>query len=300
MGSYEENNFHKNGFLKLLKPKKSPGMEKAGKQCEPHAEGIKKVSLEHMLWQTAEKMRKNLDAAEYKHIVLGLIFLKHISDGFETVYQKLKAGQSEYHGANPEDVEKYRAENVFFVPPKARWSSLATRTGDPEIGKAIDEAMDAIEKINPTLQGVLPKDYSRPHLDPRNLGQLINLIDSITPGETQGKNSDLLGRVYEYCLGQFAIAEGKKGGQFHTPACIVKLLVEMLAPFNGRVYDPCCGSGGMFVQSENFILARQGKLDDISIYGQESNATTYRLCRMNLAIRGIDASNIKWNSTRVF
>ena len=260
----------------------------------------RKKSLERTLWEAADKLRKNMDAAEYKHIVLGLIFLKYISDACEALYLKLKAGQGEYRGSDPEDVDEYRAENVFFVPPKARWSFLQTRARDPEIGKALDEAMDAIEKLNPTLQGVLPREYARPHLDARNLGQLIDLIGSITPDETQSKNSDLLGRVYEYCLGEFAAAEGKKGGQFYTPSCIVKLLVEMLEPYNGRVYDPCCGSGGMFVQSENFTLAHQGRLDDISIYGQESNATTHRLCRMNLAIRGIDSSNIKWNNEGSF
>lgn len=264
------------------------------------ASNSRKKSLEQTLWESADKLRKNMDAAEYKHIVLGLIFLKYISDACEALFLKLRAGQGEYRGADPEDVDEYRAENVFFVPPKARWSYLQNRAREPGIGKAVDEAMDAIEKINPTLQGVLPREYSRRHLDPQSLGQLIDLIGSIAPAETQGKSKDLLGRVYEYCLGEFAAAEGKKGGQFYTPATIVKLLVEMLEPFNGRVFDPCCGSGGMFVQSENFILAHQGRLDDISIYGQESNATTFRLCRMNLAIRGIDASNIEWNTEGSF
>jgi type I restriction enzyme M protein len=264
------------------------------------ANNSKKKSLERTLWESADKLRKNMDAAEYKHIVLGLIFLKYISDACEALYLKLKAGQGEYRGADPEDVDEYRAENVFFVPPKARWSYLKNRARDRGIGKAIDDAMDAIEKINPTLRDVLPREYSRRHLDPLSLGQLIDLIDSIAPVETRSKSRDLLGRVYEYCLGEFAAAEGKKGGQFYTPASIVKLLVEMLEPFNGRVFDPCCGSGGMFVQSENFILAHQGRQDNISIYGQESNATTFRLCRMNLAIRGIDASNIKWNTEGSF
>ncbi len=264
------------------------------------ANNSRKKSLERTLWESADKLRKNMDAAEYKHIVLGLIFLKYISDACEALVLKLKAGQGEYRGADPEDVDEYQAENVFFVPPKARWSYLQNRAREPGIGKAIDEAMDAIEKINPTLQGVLPREYSRRHLDPQSLGQLIDLIGSIALVETQSNSKDLLGRVYEYCLGEFAAAEGKKGGQFYTPASIVKLLVEMLEPFNGRVFDPCCGSGGMFVQSENFILAHQGRRDDISIYGQESNATTYRLCRMNLAIRGIDASNIKWNTEGSF
>ncbi|MCP5108893.1 MAG: SAM-dependent DNA methyltransferase [bacterium] len=253
-------------------------------------------TLEQTLWEAADKLRKNMDAAEYKHIVLGLIFLKYISDACEELYWKLKTGQGEYSGADPEDVDEYRAENVFFVPPMARWSYLQTRAREPEIGRIIDEAMAAIEKINPTLRGVLPTEFSRRCIDARNLGQLIDLIGSVAPSETRDKSRDLLGRVYEYCLGQFAAAESRKGGQFYTPGSIVKLMVEMLEPYNGRVYDPCCGSGGMFVQGENFILAHQGRLDDISIYGQESNNTTYRLCRMNLAIRGIDASNIKWNS----
>lgn len=262
--------------------------------------GKKKKSLETMLWEAADKLRKNMDAAEYKHVVLGLIFLKYISEACEELYLKLKEGQGEYRGADPEDVDEYRAENVFFVPPNARWSYLQTRARDPQIGKVIDEAMDAIETLNPTLRDVLPRDYSRRPMDRNTMGQLMDLIGSISPEETRDRNRDLLGRVYEYCLGQFAVAESKKGGQFYTPAGIVKLLVEMLQPFNGRVYDPCCGSGGMFVQSENFILAHQGRLDDISIYGQESNHTTYRLCRMNLAIRGIDASNIKWNGDGSF
>ncbi|HLP45038.1 MAG TPA: class I SAM-dependent DNA methyltransferase [Candidatus Kapabacteria bacterium] len=260
----------------------------------------KEKSLEQTLWEASKKLRKNIDAAEYKHILLGLIFLKHISGACEAFYLKLKAGQGKYSGSNPEDIQRYHSENILFVPPQARWPFLMARAKDPQIGKVIDEAMDAIENLNPTLRGVLPGEYSRPNLDSLNLGQLIELIGAMPPGETQSENSDRLGRVYEYCLGEFALAEGKRGGQFYTPPCIVKLLVEMLEPYNGSVYDPCCGTGGMFIQSENFTLAHQGRPGYIPIYGQESNATTYRLCRMNLAIRGIDASNIKWNNEGSF
>ncbi len=256
----------------------------------------KEKTLEQALWEAADKLRKNMDAAEYKHIVLGLIFLKYISGAFDALYQKLASREGKALGAEPEDVDEYRAENVFYVPPKARWSYLRAHSLQPDTGQLVDAAMEAVEKMNPTLQGVLPREYSRRHLDPTCLGQLISLIDGMATPEAHGGAGDLLGRVYEYCLGQFAAAEGKKGGQFYTPTCVVKLLVEMLQPFNGRVYDPCCGSGGMFVQSERLVLEHQGLVDDISIYGQESNATTYRLCRMNLAIRGIDASNIKWNN----
>ena len=257
-------------------------------------------SLEKTLWQTADKLRKNMDAAEYKHIVLGLIFLKYISDAFEDLYTKLKKGEGEYEGADPEDPDEYRAENVFYVPLKARWSYLQARAKLPEIGRDLDDAMDELEKDNPKLKGVLPKQYARPNLDKQSLGSLIDLVGSIALGDAASKSKDILGRIYEYFLGQFAAAEGKKGGQLYTPTSIVKLLVEMLEPYQGRVYDPCCGSGGMFVQSEKFVLAHQGRLDDISIFGQESNLTTYRLCRMNLAIRGIDGSNIKWNNEGSF
>jgi type I restriction enzyme M protein len=260
----------------------------------------KNKTLERTLWEAADKLRKVMDAAEYKHVVLGLIFLKHISDACEALHVKLKAGEGRYRGADPEDVDEYRAETVFYVPPSARWSYLRNIAGESFVGKSVDAAMDAIEEINPSLRGVLPRDYSRRRLPQQRLGQLIDLIGSIAPGETQNNGSDLLGRVYEYFLGEFAAAEGKKGGQFYTPTGIVNLLVEMLEPYKGRVYDPCCGSGGMFVQSEKFVLAHQGRLDDISIYGQESNETTYRLCRMNLAMRGIDASNISWNAEGSF
>lgn len=256
--------------------------------------------LEKTLWQAADKLRKNMDAAEYKHIVLGLIFLKYISDSFEDLYKKLVNGKGNYEGADPEDKDEYTAENVFFVPEIARWSYLQKQAKLPGIGKNIDDAMVAIEKENPTLKGVLPKVYARPNLDKQSLGSLIDLIGTIALGDAESKSKDILGRVYEYFLGQFALAEGRKGGQFYTPASIVKLLVEMLEPYNGRVFDPCCGSGGMFVQSEKFVENHQGRLDDISIYGQESNQTTWRLCKMNLAIRGIDASNILWNNEGSF
>jgi len=245
-------------------------------------------SLEKTLWTAADKMRANMDAAEYKHVVLGLIFLKYISDAFINLYEKLKAGEDEYEGADPEDADEYLAENVFFVPEAARWQYLQDNAKNPEIGKFIDNAMDAIEKQNIKLKGVLPKNYARPDLNKQRLGELIDLIGTIGFNQEGHKAKDLLGRVYEYFLGQFADAEGKKGGQFYTPASIVKLLIKMLEPYKGRIYDGCCGSGGMFVQSEKFIEAHGGNLGDVSIYGQESNPTTYRLCKMNLAIRGID------------
>jgi type I restriction enzyme M protein len=256
--------------------------------------------LEKQLWKAADKLRKNIDAAEYKHVVLGLIFLKYISDAFETLYAKLKAGEGEYVGADPEDRDEYKAENVFFVPPEARWSYLQAKAREPEIGKYIDKAMDTIEKENPSLRGVLPKVYARGNLDPTSLGGLIDLISNIALGAAKKRSSDILGHVFEYFLGEFALAEGKKGGQFYTPRSVVELLVEMLEPYKGRVFDPCCGSGGMFVQSEKFVKEHQGKINDISIYGQESNQTTWRLCKMNLAIRGIDSSQVKWNNEGSF
>ena len=259
------------------------------------AKGNKTESLEKQLWNAADKLRKNIDAAEYKHIVLGLIFLRYISDSFESLYVKLKEGKGEYEGADPEDIDEYKAQNVFFVPKEARWSYLRAKAKDPEIGKYIDKAMDAIEKENPSLKGILPKVYAKGNLDPLSLGGLIDLFSNVAFEETKGKSSDILGHVFEYFLGQFALAEGKKGGQFYTPRSVVELLVEMIEPYKGRVFDPCCGSGGMFVQSEKFVKEHQGKIDDISIYGQESNQTTWRICKMNLAIRRIDSSQIKWN-----
>jgi type I restriction enzyme M protein len=247
-------------------------------------------TLERTLWSAADKLRNNMDAAEYKHVVLGLIFLKYISDAFEELYTKLDADKQNT-GADPEDKDEYTAERVFYVPPSARWKWLQGRAKLTTIGKDIDDAMDAIEKDNPALKGVLPKDYGRPALDKQKLGELIDLIGSITLSNNgSGKGKDILGFVFEYFLGQFADAEGKKGGQFYTPQSIVKLLVEMLSPEpETRVYDGCCGSGGMFVQSEKFIEMHEHRRGKISIFGQESNPTTYRLAKMNLAIRGIDA-----------
>lgn len=260
----------------------------------------KQEPLEKQLWAAADKLRKNIDAAEYKHVVLGLIFLKYISDAFEELFDKLNTGEGEYAGADPEDNDEYKAENVFFVPPTARWSFLLNNAKLPTIGKTVDEAMDAIEAENASLKGVLPKVYARQNLDPTSLGELIDLIGNIALGDAKARSADILGHVFEYFLGQFALDEGKKGGQFYTPRSVVELLVEMLQPYKGRVFDPCCGSGGMFVQSEKFVEDHQGKINDISIYGQESNQTTWRLCKMNLAIRGIDSSQVKWNNEGSF
>lgn len=250
---------------------------------------FKPLDLEATLWAAADKMRGHMDAAEYKHVVLGLIFLKYISDAFETRHRELLE-LSKTEGADPEHPDEYLAENVFWVPPEARWEKLQAAAKQPEIGRLIDEAMEAIERENPSLKGVLPKDYARPVLDKRRLGELIDLISGIGLGGPENHAQDLLGRVYEYFLGQFAGKEGKKAGEFYTPRHIVRLLVEMIEPYKGRVYDPCCGSSGMFVQSEAFIRAHGGRLGDISIFGQESNATTWRLAKMNLAIRGIEAN----------
>ncbi len=258
-------------------------------------------NFEQTLFKAADKLRKNIDAAEYKHIALGLVFLKYISDSFEALHNKLIEGKGDYKGADPEDADEYRAENVFFVPTTARWSYLHSRSKLPSIGKDVDNAMEAIEKANPdALRTILPKVFARPNLDKAALGGLIDLIGNIALGDEAAKSKDILGRVYEYFLGEFANAEGKKGGQFYTPKSIVRLMVEMIEPYKGRVFDPCCGSGGMFIMSEKFVESHQGKIDDISIYGQESNQTTYRLCRMNLAIRQIDGSQVKWNNEGSF
>lgn len=250
------------------------------------------LGFEQKLWSAADKMRNNMDAAEYKHVVLGLIFLKYISDSFEAVYNKLKTEEL----ADPEDKDEYVAERVFWVPKEARWQYLQDHAKQSDVGKILDNAMESIEKENPSLKGVLPKDYARPALDKRRLGELIDLIGTIGLGDAESKKKDILGRVYEYFLGEFADAEGKKGGQFYTPRSIVRVLVEMLEPYKGRVYDPCCGSGGMFVQSEKFIEEHQGRINDVSIFGQESNPTTWKLAKMNMAIRGID-SNIALGDT---
>ena len=251
------------------------------------------LGFEADLFKAADKLRGNMEPSDYKHVALGLIFLKHISDSFEAKHAELL---SEYpEGA--EDPDEYLAENIFWVPKEARWSYLQASARQPNIGKTIDDAMLAIEKVNPSLKGVLPKDYARPALSAIMLGELIDLIANIKLGND--KSRDVLGRVYEYFLGQFAGSEGKRGGEFYTPRSVVKTLVEMLQPYKGRVYDPCCGSGGMFVQSERFVESHEGRTGDIAIYGQESNHTTWRLCRMNLAVRGIDAE-IKWNAEGSF
>ncbi len=236
-----------------------------------------------------------MEPSDYKHVALGLIFLKHISDSFEAKRAELLADYPD--GA--EDPDEYASENVFWVPKEARWSHLQAYAKQPSIGKMIDEAMIAIEKRNNTLKGVLPKDYARPALNAVMLGELIDLISGIALGQEKGEARDVLGRVYEYFLGQFAGSEGKRGGEFYTPRSVVRVMVEMIEPYKGRVYDPCCGSGGMFVQSEKFALEHEGRIGDIAIYGQESNYTTWRLCKMNLAVRGID-SEIKWNSEGSF
>ena len=251
------------------------------------------TNYEAKLWEMADALRGSMDAAEYKHVVLGLIFLKYISDAFEEMYTRLKGEIAE--GADPEDPDEYRAENIFWVPPEARWAILQAAARQPTIGQTVDDAMVAIERDNEALKNVLPKDYARQALDQTRLGQVIDLISNIDIGDAEARSQDMLGRVYEYFLSQFALAEGRKGGEFYTPRCVVNLLVEMLEPYNGRVYDPCCGSSGMFVQSIAFIQAHQSgngnggtARGDISIYGQESNYTTWRLAKMNLAIRGIE------------
>ncbi|MDQ2083759.1 class I SAM-dependent DNA methyltransferase [Xanthobacteraceae bacterium Astr-EGSB] len=275
-------------------------MARAAKNGSKTADDKKKngnggpLGFEAQLWAAADALRNNMDAAEYKHVVLGLIFLKYISDAFEAKHAELDAQRAQ--GADPEDPDEYRAQNIFWVPPEARWSYLKSMAPQPTIGQLVDAAMEAIERDNVILKGVLPKDYARPGLDKQRLGQIINLVSDIALGDDAARAKDTLGRVYEYFLARFASAEGKSGGQFYTPSHVVRVLVEMLAPYKGRVYDPCCGSGGMFVQSEAFIRAHAngngngGKAKaDISVWGQESNYTTWRLAKMNLAIRGIEA-----------
>ncbi len=243
-------------------------------------------------WRMADALRGSMDAAEYKHVVLGLVFLKYISDAFEEAHAKLEAEVGE--GADPEDPDEYIAQNIFWVPPVARWPKLQAQAHQPTIGRAVDDAMIAIERDNPALKEVLPREYARPALDKTRLGQVVDMVSNIKIGGAEARATDVLGNVYEYFLEQFALAEGRKGGEFYTPRSVVRLLVAMLEPYKGRVYDPCCGSSGMFVQSVEFIRAHAsgngnvGKAKgDISIYGQESNYTTWRMARMNLAIRGI-------------
>jgi len=247
------------------------------------------IGFEETLWSAADKMRNNMDPAEYKHVVLGLIFLKYISDSFEEVFNSIKE-DPDYYNNQEEDRDAYLAEGVFWVPQESRWEYIKSNAKKPEIGKILDDAMIAIEHDNPSLKGVLSKNYARPDLDKVRLGELIDLISTIGLGDRESRSKDVLGRVYEYFLGRFASAEGKGGGEFFTPQCVVKLLVEMIEPYKGRIYDPCCGSGGMFVQSEKFVEAHGGSANDLAVYGQESNPTTWRLCKMNLAIRGIEGN----------
>ncbi len=244
------------------------------------------LGFEDKLWLAADVLRNNLDPAEYKHVVLGLIFLKYISDAFEERQAQLRAsGDADLL----EDRDEYTAENVFWVPQQARWSHIQGLATQPTIGKVLDDAMDAIEEVNPVLKGALPKAFGLPALDKQKLGELINLISGIGLGTKEHRNKDTLGRVYEYFLSRFASAEGRGGGEFYTPTSVVRVLVEMLEPYQGRVYDPCCGSGGMFVQSMKFLEAHGGRRDAVTVYGQESNPTTWRMARMNMAIRGIEA-----------
>jgi type I restriction enzyme M protein len=287
------------------RPARQPDLLAAAEPSEPVAApkpSAKRVNgngatlgFEAQLFLAADKLRKNLEPSDYKHVALGLIFLKHISLAFEAKRAALLAEDP----TAAEDPDEYLAENVFWVPKEARWSHLQASARQPTIGKIIDDAMAAIEAHNPGLKGVLPKDYNRPALDKVMLGELIDLISGIATGEPGDTAKDLLGRVYEYFLGGFAGSEGKRGGEFYTPRSVVRVLVEMLEPFKGRVYDPCCGSGGMFVQSEKFVAEHGGRMGDIAIYGQESNYTTWRLAKMNLAVRGIDA-DIRWNNEGSF
>jgi len=282
----------KRGAKKAARGRKTGGRKKPARRAKPAAAadgGGAKLGFEWKLWLAADKLRGHMDAAEYKHVALGLIFLKYISDAFEE-----KRAQP---GIDPEDPDEYRADAIFWVPPKARWSKLREAARQPQIGERVDAAMRAVERANPVLKAVLPKNYARPSLDKRRLGELVDLFSGIGLGGAEARSKDILGRVYEYFLNQFANAEGRRGGQFYTPRYIVQLLVEMLAPWRGRIYDPCCGSGGMFVQSEEFVRQHAtgngngGRAKgDISIYGQESNPTTWRLAKMNLAIRGIEGN----------
>jgi len=275
-------------------------MSTTKRRTSPYKTNGATLGFEEKLWAAADKLRAHMDAAEYKHVVLGLIFLKYISDAFETRHSALEHDLSDPSSAayvrEPaaryevlEDRDEYTAENVFWVPAEARWDRLQSQAKSPQVGKLIDDAMTAIERENPRLRGVLPKTYARPDLDKTRLGELLDLIGTIGLGDPESQKKDILGRTYEYFLGRFASAEGKGGGEFYTPACVVKLLVAMIEPYHGRVYDPCCGSGGMFVQSERFVQEHGGRIGDIAVYGQESNPTTWRLAKMNLAIRGIEA-----------
>lgn len=271
---------------KTAKKVKQEKVEKEPKVKPAKSNGTTALGFEETLWQAADKQRGHMDAAVYKHVVLGLVFLKYVSDSFMDRFNELVAEGDGFE----EERDAYSEKNVFWVPKSARWDNIKNNARKPEIGKIIDDAMISIEKENKSLKGVLQKDYARPDLDKRMLGELVDLISKIGLGDKESKQKDVLGRVYEYFLGKFASAEGKLGGQFYTPACIVKLLVEMIEPMKGRIYDPCCGSGGMFVQSLKFIDAHGGKRGQLSIFGQESNPTTWKLAKMNLAIRGMEGN----------
>lgn len=259
------------------------------------ADNTVEIGFEQQIWSAADKLRGNIDASEYKNVVLGLIFLKYISDKFDQRYQELVEEGEGFE----EDRDEYLAENIFFVPESACWATVAAAAHTPEIGKVIDEAMRQIEAENDKLKNILPKNFARQELDKRRLGEVVDLFTNVQMAE-KGDTRDILGRTYEYCLAKFAEAEGKNAGEFYTPACIVKTLVEIIEPYHGRVYDPCCGSGGMFVQSAEFVKRHQGKIDDLSVYGQESNPTTWKMATMNLAIRGIDANLGKQNADTFF
>ncbi len=259
------------------------------------AENTAEIGFEQQIWSAADKLRGNIDASEYKNVVLGLIFLKYISDKFDQRYQELVEEGEGFE----EDRDEYTYENIFFVPESARWATIAAAAHTPEVGKVIDEAMRQIEAENDKLKNILPKNFARQELDKRRLGEVVDLFTNVQMAE-KGDTRDILGRTYEYCLAKFAEAEGKNAGEFYTPACIVKTLVEIIEPYHGRVYDPCCGSGGMFVQSAQFVERHQGNIDDLSIYGQESNPTTWKMATMNLAIRGIDANLGKQNADTFF
>ena len=256
------------------------------------ATGTTNVGFEEKLWLSADKLRSNMDAAEYKHVVLGLIFLKYVSDSFNEKYTELKAAGY----GDEEDRDEYMACNVFWVPKEARWDNIKAHAKNADIGEVIDNAMEAIEKENASLKGVLTKNYSRQELDKTRLGELVDLFTNIDVGSSVAQEKDVLGRVYEYFLGKFASAEGKLGGEFYTPSCVVRTLVEMIEPFDGQIFDPACGSGGMFCQSARFVKEHQGNIQNISIYGQESNPTTWKLAKMNLAIRGLEANLGKHNA----
>jgi type I restriction enzyme M protein len=279
-----------NDETKAAKTSAEPKAKKAKAEKSGAKAGL--LTIEAELWAMAVKLRGSMDAALYKHVALGLLFLKYISDAFE---EKHAALSKDKH-AEPEDRDEYIADRIFWVPKSARWAQLQARAKQPDIGKIVDNAMEAIEKDNPTLKGVLPKDYANPALDKTQLGKVIDLVSDIGLGGKEHRDKDLMGRVYEYFLSMFASAEGKRGGEFFTPSSIVKTLVEMIAPFKGRIYDPCCGSGGMFVQSEKFVEAHGGKRGAVSVYGQEWNATTWKLAKMNLAIHGIEANLAEQNA----